>query len=65
MAKEESKKPHFVDATNPKNEPWKTNIYFGQREGSGSHAHLVASGAVILYLRDEEGKEIIKEGKLL
>ena len=63
--KEEDTHPHFVDATYPANENWKTNIYFGQRDGSGSHAHLVASGARIWYLRDINGEEIIKEGKLV
>ncbi len=70
--KEEAKKtqenisrPHFVDATFPANEPWKTNIYFGPRDGTGSHAHLVASGAAIFYLRDMEGTEIVKDGKKL
>jgi len=51
--------PHFVDATYPKEEPWKTNIYFGPRDKSGSYAHIVASGAEILYLRDMVGSEII------
>ncbi|MDO8460514.1 MAG: hypothetical protein Q7S74_05360 [Nanoarchaeota archaeon] len=58
--KEVDERPHFVDATYPKNEPWLTNIYFGRRDGSSSHAHLVASGAAIIYLRDMNGSEIIK-----
>ena len=61
--KEEDSRPHFVDVNYPEKEPWKTDIFFGQRDGSVSHAHLVASGAIIWYLRDEEGKEIIKDGK--
>ena len=60
--KEDDKHPHFVEATYSKNEPWKTNIYFGPRDGSGFHAHVVASGAAIWYLRDAEGREIIKNG---
>lgn len=61
--KKEDLHPHFVDATYPKNEPWKTNIYFGPRDGTGSHAHLVASGATIFYLRDANGNEIVKDGE--
>ena len=61
--KEKDLHPHFVDVTYPEKEPWKTNIYFGPRKGAGSHAHLVASGATVWYLRDVDGKEIIKEGK--
>jgi len=63
--RKEDSYPHFVDATYLPNEPWITNIYFGQRDGSGSHAHLVASGAKIWYLRDESGKEIIKNGQIV
>ena len=61
--KEEDSRPHFVDATYPKSQPWKTNIYFGQRDGTGSHAHLSISGAAVWYLRDINGQEIVKEGK--
>ncbi len=56
---EEDKRPHFINATYPKDELWKTHIYFGSRNGSGSHAHVVASGATILYFRDMEGLEKI------
>jgi len=59
----EDSQPHFVSVTNPEAESWKTNIYFGLRDGSGSHSHLVISGALIWYLRGGEEKEIIKEGK--
>ena len=61
--KENNSRPHFVDATYPKEEPWKTNIYFGPRDGTGSHAHIVASGTAILYFRDAEGKEIVRNKK--
>jgi hypothetical protein len=58
----QDKRPHFVKTIDYHEEPWLTDIIFGQR-GSNSHAHIVASGAMILYLRDEEGKEIINENK--
>jgi len=34
---------------------------FGQR-GANSHGHATLSGACLLYMRDEQGKEIIKNG---
>ncbi|OGI65683.1 hypothetical protein A2647_05070 [Candidatus Nomurabacteria bacterium RIFCSPHIGHO2_01_FULL_40_24b] len=61
--KEKDSRPHFVDANYPKDELWKTNIYFGPRDGTGLHAHLVLSGAAILYLRDIPGDVIIKNGE--
>ena len=53
---------HFVDAIYPNKKPWLTNIYFGQRNSSGLHAHIVASGSAIWYFRDEQGKEIVRDG---
>ncbi len=61
--KEKTEKPHFVDATYPQDEPWRTDLYFGPRDGSNSHAHIVASGAAVIFFRDMEGKEIINEFK--
>ena len=55
-----SSRPHFAEIIDYNKEPWLTDIIIGQK-GSKKHAHMTLSGAVILYLRDEEGKEIIKE----
>ncbi len=41
-----------------KNEPWLTSFIFGLR-GSPNHGHLIVSGASVIYLRDEEGNEIV------
>jgi len=58
-----SKKPHFVCEINyAPNQDWRTDFNFGQR-GSDSHGHMATSGAAIWYLRDEQGKEIIVDGK--
>jgi len=64
-SKEEDSSPHFVNTTNPKGEPWKTNIYFGQRDGISAHAHVALSGSAVLYFRDEQGKEIILNGDVV
>ena len=58
--KEENPRPHFAKVIEYNKEPWLTDIIIGQR-GSKSHAHMTLSGAQILYLRDAEDKEIIKE----
>ena len=58
--KEENSRPHFAKVIEYNKEPWLTDIIIGQR-GSKSHAHMTLSGAQILYLRDAEDKEIIKE----
>jgi hypothetical protein len=61
----EKKKPHFVAEINyAPNQDWRTDFNFGQR-GSTSHGHMAASGATIWYLRDEQGKEIIVDGKVI
>lgn len=59
--KEEKEKPHFVDTAYPEKEPWRTDVYIGPRDGSGNHAHIVASGSALIYLRDINGKEIIND----
>jgi len=65
MKKEKHSKPHFAKVVDyAPNEPWRTDFIFGQK-GKGSHAHLVASGAIIHYLRDEQGKEIIVGGNII
>ena len=62
--KKETKKPHFVkEIRYSKDEPWRTDYILGQRE-SKDHGHLALSGAAILYLRDEEGNEIILDGEI-
>ena len=58
--KEGNSRPHFVKVIEYNKEPWLTDIIIGQR-GSKSHVHMTLSGAQILYLRDAEDKEIIKE----
>ena len=57
---EKTSRHHFAEVIDYNEEPWLTDIIIGQK-GSKKHAHITLSGAVILYLRDEEGKEIIKE----
>jgi hypothetical protein len=57
--------PHFAKAIDcTKEEPWRTDFIFGQT-GVNPHGHLAASGAIIWYLRDEQGKEIIKNGEVI
>ena len=56
--KKEGKKPHFAKEIQYSNEPWRTDFIFGQK-GFESHGHLALSGATILHLRDEEGRNII------
>lgn len=58
--KEENSRPHFAKVIEYNEQPWLTDVIVGQK-GSKSHAHMTLSGATILYLKDEEGKEIIKE----
>ena len=58
--KEENPRPHFAKVIEYNKEPWLTDIIIGQK-GSKPHAHMTLSGARILYLRDAEDKEIIKE----
>jgi len=58
---EENLRPHFAKVIEYNEQPWLTDVIIGQK-GSQSHAHLTASGAMIWYLRDEQGKEIIKNG---
>lgn len=60
LKKEEKSSPHFAQVINYNKEPWLTDIIIGQK-GSKRHGHMTLSGNVILYLRDEEGKEIIKQ----
>jgi hypothetical protein len=60
---EKKQKPHFVkEIEYSPNEPWRTDILMGQ-EKSESHGHMALSGAEVWYLRDEQGKEIIKDGE--
>jgi len=63
--KNTKKYPHFVNTTHPKEKPWLTNVYVGLRDGSGSHAHITISGADFWYVRKTDGKEIIKDGKVI
>lgn len=63
--KDENTKPHFACEINyASNQDWRTDFAFGQR-GSDSHGHMAASGAMIWYLRDEQGNEIIVDGKII
>ncbi len=62
---ENDSNPHFAKIVNyAPNEPWRTDILVGQK-GSEPHGHLSLSGASILYLRDEQGKEIIVNGDVM
>ena len=56
----ENSRPHFAKVIEYNKEPWLTDIIIGQK-GSKSHTHMTLSGAKILFLRDAEDKEIIKE----
>lgn len=57
--------PHFMKQIDySKNEPWRSDFILGQK-GSKNHGHLALSGASIYHARDEEGNEIIKEGKII
>ena len=62
--KEELPRLHFAKVIDYNDQPWLTDVIFGQRT-TGSHAHATLSGAIIWYLRDEEGKEIIKNGSVV
>ena len=62
--KEEPSRPHFTKVIDYNDQPWLTDIIFGQRT-AGSHAHATLSGAAIIYLRTEEGKEIIRNGSIV
>ena len=64
MKKEKTKDPHFVKVIAYSDEPWRTDFIFGQK-GAESHGHLVASGAMIYHLHDEQGKDIIKNGSVV
>jgi len=61
---EQNSDPHFVRPIEYNNESWLTDFIFGQR-GSCSHGHATLSGAGLWYLRDEQGKEIIKNGSII
>ena len=58
--KEENSRPHFAKVIEYNKEPWLTDIIICQKN-SKSHTHMTLSGAKILFLRDAEDKEIIKE----
>jgi len=61
----EYSKLHFVEVVNYVNEePWRTDILFGQR-GVDSHGHLALSGSRFWYFRDGECKEIINNGEIV
>ena len=58
--KDKIERPHKAKVIDYNKEPWLTDIIVYQK-GSKKHAHMTLSGAQILYLRDAEDKEIIKE----
>jgi len=63
--KEEDSKSHFVkEIKYSKEEPWRSDVIFGQKEFL-SHGHLALSGSKLWYLRDGDGTEIIVNGKVL
>lgn len=57
---EKIERPHEAKVIDYNKEPWLTDIIIYQK-GSNKHAHMTLSGTQILYLRDAEDKEIIKE----
>ncbi len=61
---EENSRHHFTKVIEYNNEPWLTDFIFGRR-GTSSHGHATASGAMLWYLRDEQGREIIKNGSIV
>jgi len=62
---EKKKKPHFIAEINyAPDQDWRTDFIFGQRR-TNSHGHMVASGAMIWHLRDEQGNDIIVDGEVI
>jgi len=59
----------FLSMNRPQDKQWLRNIYFGFRDRTGLHGHLVTSGSEIVgttwYLRDINDNEIIKNGSEL
>lgn len=59
----------FLSMTCPKDKQWLKHIYWGFRNGTGSHLHLTLSGAGLLadtwYFRDINNVEVIKNGSEL
>ncbi len=63
--KQEESNPHFAKVVNyAPNEPWRTDVLVGQK-GSEPHGHLSLRGSSVWYLRDEEGKVIIQNEKIV
>ena len=60
VKKDKVERPHGAIIIDYNKEPWITDFIIYQI-GSDKHAHLTLSGAQVLYFRDAEGKEIIKE----
>lgn len=60
VKKDKIERPHEAKIIDYNKEPWLTDFIIYQK-GSNKHAHLTLSGAQILYLRDAEDNEIIKE----
>lgn len=60
MEKNKIERSHEAKVIDYNKEPGLTDIIIYQK-GSNKHAHMTLSGSRILYLRDEENKEIIKE----
>lgn len=65
MTEDKKEKPHFICEINyARNQDWRTDFTLGQK-GVQPHGHMALSGATIWYLRDEQGNEIIKDGKVV
>ena len=58
--KSKIERSHEAKVIDYNKEPWLTDIIVYQK-GSNKHAHMTLSGSQILYLRDAEDKEIVKE----
>ncbi len=66
----------FISITYPKDKPWIRKIYFGNRDGTGNHGHISASGSIVLepngtafaetwFFRDTNNNTIVKNANPL
>jgi hypothetical protein len=55
----------FVSKTTPKDKKWLVNYYYGERDGTGKHAHFTLSGVYVWFLRNLNGEVIVKNGEII
>ncbi len=55
----------FVSKTTPKDKEWLVNYYYGERDGTGEHAHLTLSGSDVWFLRNLSGAVLVKNGEII